>query len=125
MAKPTILILDDDPALRKMVSRNLALEGFEVATAADAKEALRFFEDHEAALVLIDVVMPDMDGFHVCERIRDFSNVPIIMLTVKDSPDDVRHGLDLGADDYITKPFDPEELVARISAVLRRAHPGS
>lgn len=124
MARPLILLVDDDPALRKMVSRSLTAEGFDVLTASDGKAALRLLDEREAALVLIDVVMPGMDGFHVCERIRDFSNVPIIMLTVKDSPNDVRQGLDLGADDYITKPFDLAELVARMAAVLRRTYPG-
>jgi DNA-binding response OmpR family regulator len=100
---------------------NLALARYQVVTASNGQTALRLIEDSKPALVLLDVMMPEMDGFQVCERVRQFSQVPIIMLTAKDQLEDVIHGLEIGADDYIVKPFSVDVLLARVKAVLRRA----
>lgn len=119
--KPSILVIDDDPGLLKLVSRNLELEDYQVITAIDGETGLQLIEDEEPALVLLDIMMPGLDGFQVCERVRQFSEVPIIMLTAKGRAEDIVHGLDTGADDYVIKPFDTNELLARVKAVLRRA----
>jgi DNA-binding response OmpR family regulator len=118
--EPLVVVADDDPETLKLVSLNLRLEDFRVATAADGKEAVQSVCDKQPALVLLDIMMPVMDGFQACERIREFSEVPIIMLTAKSSVEDVVHGLDIGADDYVVKPFSADELVARVKAVLHR-----
>jgi len=119
--KPLILIVDDDSGLVKLVSLNLELDGYQVVTAAEGKTALQLIKNEQPALVLLDIMMPGMDGFQACERIREFSEVPIIMITAKGGVEDVVHGLDIGADDYITKPFSINELLARVKAVLHRA----
>lgn len=116
-----VLVVDDDLNLLKMVSRTLELEGYRVLTAGNGKQALLVIEKQNPDLVLLDIMMPGMDGFEVCERVRDFSNIPIVMLTAKGQIEDIRHGLDLGADDYMTKPFGADELLARVKAVLRRS----
>lgn len=118
--KPLVLVVDDDPGLVKLLKGVLEVEGFRVATAGDGKRALQLIDDEEPDLVLLDIMMPGMDGFQVCEHIRKSSGVPIIMLTAKASPEDMVHGLDLGADDYVIKPFGIGELLARVKAVLRR-----
>jgi DNA-binding response OmpR family regulator len=120
LQKSLIVVVDDDPGILKLVSLNLQLEGFRVVTAADGKEAVQLVHDEQPALVLLDVMMPVMDGFQACERIREFSEVPIIMLTAKGGIEDVVRGLDTGADDYVVKPFSINELVARVKAVLHR-----
>ena len=117
--KLTILTVDDDPHLLRLVERNLDLEGYEVLTAHDGEQALEQIEVHQPDLVLLDVMMPKMDGLTVCQRVRESSTVPIIIVTGREQ-DKVR-GLDLGADDYLTKPFSVDELLARVAAVLRRA----
>jgi DNA-binding response OmpR family regulator len=119
--KTTILTADDDPQLLRLVMRNLQLEGYDVLVASDGKQALEQIETHQPELVLLDVMMPRMDGFTVCQRVREFSSVPIIIVTARGQDQDKIRGLDLGADDYLTKPFSVEELLARVRAVLRRA----
>jgi DNA-binding response OmpR family regulator len=119
--KTTILTADDDPQLLRLVARNLELEDYEVLVASDGKQALEQIEQRAPELVLLDVMMPRMDGFTVCQRVREFSAVPIIIVTARGQDQDKVRGLDLGADDYLTKPFSIEELLARVRAVLRRA----
>jgi DNA-binding response OmpR family regulator len=118
--KQLILTADDDPQLLRLVSRSLELEDFHVLTAADGEEALAIIEAQPLDLVLLDVMMPKMDGFTVCQRVREFSSVPIIIITARGQDNDKVKGLNLGADDYLTKPFNIDELVARVRAVLRR-----
>ncbi|HST90490.1 MAG TPA: response regulator transcription factor [Ktedonobacterales bacterium] len=119
--KTTILTADDDPQLLRLVSRNLQLDGYDVLTAADGQQALELIEARSPDLVLLDVMMPILDGFAVCQRVREFSSVPIIILTARGNDQDKIRGLDLGADDYLTKPFSVDELLARVRSVLRRA----
>ena len=119
--KTTIVAADDDPQLLRLVTRNLEFEGYEVLPVSDGQQALEQVEAHSPDLVLLDVMMPRMDGFTVCERIREFSTVPIIIVTARGQDQDKVRGLDLGADDYLTKPFSVDELLARVRAVLRRA----
>src|SRR5881398_1353684 len=119
--KTTILAADDDPQLLRLITRNLQLEGYDVLAASDGQQALELIENNSPDLVLLDVMMPRMDGFTVCERIREFSTVPIIIVTARGQDQDKVRGLDLGADDYLTKPFSVDELLARVRAVLRRA----
>ncbi len=116
----TILVVDDEKRLVGFVRMNLELEGCRVIDASNGLEALDKVRDYIPDLVLLDVMMPEMDGFEALKLIREISNVPVIMLTVKDDEDDLIKGLELGADDYITKPFSPRELVSRMKAVLRR-----
>lgn len=119
--KTTILAADDDPQLLRLVTRTLQLEGYEVLAASDGQQALSLIESHAPDAVLLDVMMPKMDGFTVCQRVREFSLVPIIIVTARGQDQDKIRGLDLGADDYLIKPFSVDELLARIRAVLRRA----
>ena len=119
--KTTILTADDDPQLLRLVMRNLQLEGYDVLVASDGKQALELIEAHQPDLVLLDVMMPKMDGFTVCQRVREFSSVPVIIVTARGQDQDKVRGLDIGADDYLTKPFSVDELLARVRAVLRRA----
>ncbi len=118
--RPRILIVDDEARMRRFVRLNLEAEGFEVLEAENAMEALEKVRDELPDLVVLDVAMPGIDGFEALQRIREMSDVPVIMLTVKDEEEDRIRGLDLGADDYVTKPFSPRELASRIRAVLRR-----
>jgi DNA-binding response OmpR family regulator len=118
--KTTILAADDDPQLLRLVTRNLQLEGYDVLAASDGQQALTQIEQEVPDLVLLDVMMPKMDGFTVCHRVREFSTVPIIIVTARGQDQDKVRGLDLGADDYLTKPFSVDELLARVRAVLRR-----
>src|SRR5579883_1788918 len=120
-AKTTILTADDDPQLLRLVMRNLQLEGYEVIAVSDGQQALTQIEQQAPDLVLLDVMMPKMDGFTVCQRVREFSTVPIIIVTARGQDQDKVRGLDLGADDYLTKPFSIDELLARVRAVLRRS----
>ncbi len=119
-AKPTILIVDDEPRMVRFVKMNLDLEGYLTLEANNGMQALEKVRNHQPDLVLLDVEMPGMDGFETLHRIREVSDAPVIMLTVRSDEDDRIKGLDLGADDYITKPFSPRELSSRIRAVLRR-----
>lgn len=118
--KTTILTADDDPQLLRLVTRNLELEGYDVVAAHDGQEALQLIEARAPDLILLDIMMPRLDGFTVCERVREFSNVPIIILTARGQDQDKIRGLDLGADDYLTKPFSVDELLARVRSVIRR-----
>jgi DNA-binding response OmpR family regulator len=119
--KTTILIVDDDLQLLQLVALNLELEGYAVLLASDGLQALSQVETHAPDLVLLDVMMPRMSGFAVCHRVREFSTVPIIIITAQGRSQDKVRGLDLGADDYLTKPLNMDELLARVRAVLRRA----
>ncbi|HVB74009.1 MAG TPA: response regulator transcription factor [Ktedonobacteraceae bacterium] len=119
--KTTILAADDDPQLLRLMTRNLQLEGYDVLSASDGQQALEQIESSTPDLVLLDVMMPKMDGFSVCHRVREFSSIPIIIVTARGQDQDKVRGLDLGADDYLTKPFSVDELLARVRAVLRRA----
>jgi DNA-binding response OmpR family regulator len=119
--KTTILAADDDPQLLRLMTRNLQLEGYDVLGASDGELALQLIESNPPDLVLLDVMMPKMDGFTVCYRVREFSSVPIIIVTARGQDQDKVRGLDLGADDYLTKPFSVDELLARVRAVLRRS----
>lgn len=122
MAK-RILIVDDEPRYLRLLEANLRTEGYEVVTAADGAQAVDVFTNQPIDLVLMDVMMPKLDGFGATQRIREFSNTPIIILTAKGDEQDRVRGLDLGADDYLVKPFSATELLARVRAVLRRAQP--
>ncbi|MCR8676157.1 response regulator transcription factor [Micrococcus sp. HG099] len=115
-----ILIVEDEESFSDPLSYLLEKEGFEVAVAADGNEALGVFERDGADLILLDLMLPGMSGTEVCRQVRQRSNVPVIMLTAKDSEIDKVVGLELGADDYVTKPYSSRELVARVRAVLRR-----
>jgi two-component system OmpR family response regulator len=119
--KETVIVADDDPRLLRLVQFNLQQAGYRVITASDGNRALRLAENENPDLILLDVRMPLMDGLEVCRRVRNFSTVPIIMVTAKDSEEDKVAGLDAGADDYLTKPFDFEELLARLRALIRRS----
>jgi DNA-binding response OmpR family regulator len=118
--KKTILVVDDEPRVSQFISMNLGLEGFRVVTAADGYEALTRIVKDQPDLVLLDITLPDMDGFQTLKKIRESNPIPVIFLTVRGEEFDRVHGLDLGADDYMTKPFSPRELISRIRAVLRR-----
>ncbi len=117
----TILVVDDDPRYLRLVEINLITEGYKTETAINGQEAVEAVANKQPDLLLLDVMMPVMDGFTATERIRKFSNVPIIILTAKGEERDRVRGLDAGADDYIVKPFSAQELLARVRAVLRRA----
>lgn len=121
--KPVILLVDDDPQLIKLVLTNLKSVGYAVIVANDAHTALELFYREMPDLLILDIMLPGVDGYELCQRIREFASIPIIMLTAKVEDEDKVRGLKLGADDYITKPFNVQELLARIEAVLRRARP--
>ncbi len=116
----TILVVDDEPTLRETLAEALDADGFRVVTAADGREALSRFREHQPDLVVLDLMLPELSGIEVCRIIRAESGVPIVMLTAKTSELDKVVGLELGADDYVTKPFSLRELTARIRALLRR-----
>src|SRR5438445_12356942 len=115
-----ILLAEDEIALGDIVSRNLRARGFEVLEASNGLEAIAVWEREDPHLLILDIMMPRMDGLEVCKRVREYSAVPIIVLTALDAESDKVTALDLGADDYLTKPFGVEELLARVRAVLRR-----
>ncbi|UCG24797.1 MAG: response regulator transcription factor [Chloroflexota bacterium] len=115
------LVVDDDRVLADLVAFTLRHEGFQVSLAYDGQSALQKWRDEEPDLIVLDLNLPKVDGFTVCRRIRAEADTPIIMLTVRGEEDDIVYGLELGADDYIPKPFSPRQLVARVKAVLRRA----
>jgi len=116
-----ILVVDDEPRMIRFIHMNLELEGYDVISANNGFEALNKLRDELPDLVILDVMMPDMDGFETLRLLREVSAVPVIMLTVKADEEDKVRGLELGADDYVTKPFSPKELSSRVKAVLRRA----
>jgi DNA-binding response OmpR family regulator len=115
-----VLVVDDEPVVTDVVQRYLARDGFEVRTAADGEAALAAFAEWEPQLIVLDLMLPKVDGLETCRRIRTSSRVPIIMLTARGEEVDRVLGLETGADDYVVKPFSPRELVARVKAVLRR-----
>ncbi len=120
MARLRILIVDDDLAVLKLLRANLQAGGYETIAALDGAEALQAIEKEAPDLIILDIVMPKMDGFEVCRRVREWSQVPIIMLTARDDEKDKVECLDFGADDYLTKPFGVKELLARVRSVFRR-----
>lgn len=120
-----VLIVDDDPKITQLLRRTLSLEGYKVQTADSGVAGLDAARSHEPDLVILDVLMPGMDGLEVCRRLRASSSTPILMLTAKDDVSDRVEGLDSGADDYVVKPFALEELLARVRALLRRHEPAT
>jgi DNA-binding response OmpR family regulator len=121
--KALVLVVDDDVRMLRMMKRMLELEGFDTLIANSGESALKVFEKESPDLVLLDIMMPDMNGYIVCKHIREFSQVPIIMVTAMGDDKEKVEGLDIGADDYVTKPFSASELAARVRAVLRRIGP--
>jgi len=119
---PRILLVDDEIPLCESLAYSLKKEGYEVTTAPDGNSAIKQFHKQVPDVILLDLMLPEVDGMEVCWRIRAFSNVPILMLTAKDQDMDKVLGLEAGADDYVTKPFNTQELLARIKALLRRHH---
>jgi DNA-binding response OmpR family regulator len=124
MAGRRVLVVDDEPMVRDVLERYLRLEGFEVATAGDGQQALERFAEDRPHLVLLDLMLPRIDGLEVFRRMRAASTTPVIMLTARGEETDRVVGLELGADDYVTKPFSPREVIARVRAVLRRTEGG-
>ena len=120
MASTKILVVDDDVNICEIIRLYLEKEGYEVLTAMDGKQAIEMFKEQAPGLVLLDIMLPIVDGRQVCSEIRRISNIPIIMLTAKGETFDKVLGLELGSDDYVVKPFDPKEIVARIKAIMRR-----
>lgn len=121
-----VLVVDDEARMRKLVRDFLTIKGFHVIEAGDGEEAIDlFFAQKDIALIILDVMMPKMDGWTVCRSIRQYSQVPIIMLTARGEERDELQGFDLGADEYISKPFSPKILVARVEAILRRSNAAS
>lgn len=118
-----ILIVDDDPRLQTVVQTALAEQGYDPAGAEDGPTAVRLYQQHEPHLVMLDIAMPGMDGFQVLERLRQLGDTPVIMLTTRWAEDDKIRAFELGADDYLTKPFSARELLARVRAVLHRTYP--
>ena len=118
--KTKILVVDDDPAVLRFLQRRLTADGFDALAAIDGEQALELVESELPSLVILDIMMPDLDGFEICRRIREWSQVPIIFLSARGAEDDRVLGLNIGADDYLCKPFAAAELKARIEAVLRR-----
>lgn len=122
MVEERILVVDDEPRYLRLIRFNLEAAGYRVTGAANGEEALSAVAQQPLDLVVLDIMLPGQDGFQVCSRIREVSTVPIIMLTARGSDEDKVKGLHLGADDYVVKPFSAQELLARVEAVLRRAH---
>lgn len=120
MQQRRILIVDDEPGLRELVRINLEHEGFGVVQAENGVQGLTMVQEHQPDMVIMDVMMPEMDGWEACRKLREFSQVPVLMLTAKVQSQDIVTGLDSGADDYLLKPFNMDELMARVRALLRR-----
>ncbi len=125
MAGERVLVVDDEPNIVELARMYLEKEGYRVESASDGATALEQIQTHEPALIVLDLMLPEVDGFEVCRQTRAKSDVPIIMLTARDEDVDKIVGLELGADDYLTKPFNPRELVARVKAILRRSERSS
>ena len=117
----TVLVVDDEQNIVNIIAFNLKKEGYEVLTAGDGEEAVEIVEKHQPDLILLDIMMPKMDGYEACRKIREKYNIPIIMLTARAEELDKVLGLEMGADDYVTKPFGTRELIARVKANLRRS----
>ena len=122
-ANQTVLVVEDESSIASFVALYLKNAGYSVRTAATGSEALAQFQASQPAIIVLDLMLPDIDGIEVCRRIRKSSDVPILMLTARDEDVDKIIGLEVGADDYLTKPFNPRELVARVKSILRRASP--
>jgi DNA-binding response OmpR family regulator len=118
--RPRVLVADDDPLIQRLVRTHLDRAGFRVLIAADGEEAVSMAAADQPDLIVLDLMLPKLDGFDVCRRVREFSLVPVVMLTARGEQGDKLRGFEAGADDYLTKPFAPAELVARVRAVLRR-----
>lgn len=118
----TILIVEDEHILREIMKDYLLEEGYSVLEAPDGKQALLLFQEHEVDLIILDIMLPELDGWSVCKRVRKTSNVPIIMLTARSDEDDTLLGFELGADDYVAKPYSPPILLARVRRLLQRQH---
>ncbi len=118
--EPLLLVVDDEAGILRLMKLELSAQGFRVVTASDGEAAVRMAEEHRPDAVLLDVMMPGLSGLEVMRRLRERSNVPVLLVTAKDKDTDKVRGLELGADDYIVKPFNPDELGARVRAVLRR-----
>ena len=123
MMSGTILLVEDEPSIASLVRAYLERDSYKVVWASNGADALVALDRHQIRMVILDIGLPDIDGFEVCRRIRKRSQVPILMLTARDEEPDRVAGLELGADDYISKPFSPRELVARMKAVMRRVEP--
>src|SRR5450830_828063 len=121
MSDETILVADDDPHIVELVSLYLRRAGYSIETAYDGDQALRKVSELQPSLIVLDIMMPGADGLQVCRTLRRRGNIPILLLTARSSDIDKIAGLRFGADDYVTKPFNPDELVARVEAILRRA----
>jgi DNA-binding response OmpR family regulator len=119
--KADILVVEDEPHVLKLVKANLESSGYKVLAATDGEQAIQIAEREQPDLVLLDIMLPKLDGYGVCRRIREFSSVPVIMLTARSAQVDLIHGFEVGADDYLTKPFSVAELLMRVQAVLRRS----
>lgn len=117
----TVLVVDDQPSLVRLVRDNLETLGFRVISASEGTRTIDMIENEKPDLVILDIMLPGMDGYEVCRRIREFSTVPIVMLTARNDRADLLQGFEAGADDYVTKPFSADELLARVKAVLRRS----
>ena len=125
MESPRVLIVDDEPMVTEVVERYLQREGYSVRTAADGRAALEIYAESRPHLVVLDLMLPQIDGMEVCKRIREHARTPVIMLTARGDEMDRIAGFAMGADDYLAKPFSPRELVARVKAVLRRTYDGA
>jgi len=123
MGRDRILVVDDEPRIREMIREYANPEEYEITEATDGAEALRIFKEQEFSLIILDVMMPKMDGWSVCREIRKTSRIPVIMLTARGEEYDKLFGFELGVDDYLVKPFSPKELMARIKAIIRRSLP--
>jgi len=120
-AEPLVLAVDDEAGILRLIKLELSTQGFRVVTAENGEGGLRMAEEHRPDIVLLDIVMPDMTGLEVMRKLRERTNIPVILLTAKGSDADKVRGLEMGADDYVTKPFSPKEVVARVRALLRRS----
>src|SRR5581483_8038771 len=125
MSNERILVVDDDPLILRLVRMNLDKAGYKTVTAVNGEEAIDVVSSELPDLVILDLMLPKVDGYEVCRRIREFSLVPVVMLTAKGEQVDKLRGFEMGADDYLTKPFAPQELLARVQAVLRRSQQGA
>ncbi len=121
MNKPRVLVVDDEPQMVGIVAYAFETQGFEVITAYDGEQAMQKIKSEQLDLVLLDVMLPRVDGFEICRYVRQNTTLPVILLTARKEEEDVIHGLELGADDYLTKPFNPRELALRAQALLRRS----
>jgi DNA-binding response OmpR family regulator len=121
--EPVVVVVEDDPAIANLLDMYLPNEGFRPLTAGDGERGLALVAQHDPVLAVLDIGLPDVDGFEVCRRMRAVSDVPVLFLTARDDEVDRIAGFDVGADDYVVKPFSPKEVVARVHAILRRARP--